>query len=70
MATSFDFKVISDTKFEGLSLIVANSEQAFNYLTEECKYLHLSDGTVPIFPDFVGDFINDAEHAHLSTEYV
>ena len=70
MATSFDFKVLSDTKFEGLSLIVANNEQAFNYLTEECKYLHLSDGTVPIFPDFVADFISDAGHAHFHCEYV
>ena len=70
LATTFDFKLISETKFPGISLIVANNEDAFNYLTEECRYLALSDGSVPIFPDFVGDFINDAEHAHLSTEYV
>ena len=70
MATTFDFKILSETKFPGLSLIVANNEEAFDYLKDECKYLHLEDGTVPIFPDFVGDFINDAEHAHLSTEYV
>jgi len=70
LATSFDFKLISESKFHGLSLIIANNEEAFNYLTEECNYLALDDGSVPIFPDFVGDFINDAEHAHLSTEYV
>ena len=70
MAVTFDFKIISDTKVPGISLIVAQNEDAFCYLTEEEDMHILADGSAPLATDKVGDFISDAEWAHLSTAYV
>ena len=70
MSVSFDFKIISDTKVPGISLIVAQNEDAFCYLTEEEDLTILLDGSAPLATDKVGDFISDAEHAHLCTSYV
>lgn len=70
MNISFDFQIISKSEIPGISLIVAQNEDAFSYLTDELNYSTLTDGSAPIFPETVGDFISDAEHAHLCCEYV
>ena len=46
------------------------TEEAFNYIVDELEYTTLSDGSCPLFTDKVGDFISDAECAHLSTSYI
>ena len=69
MSVSYDFQVIGHTQLPGMSLIVAQNESAYSYLTEECNMNVLSDGAAPIFNDCVGDFISDAEHAHLCCLY-
>ena len=70
LAISFDFKIISDTQVPGISLVMAQNEDAFSYLTEEEDLAYLADGSVPLATDQVGDFISDAEHAHLCCNYV
>ena len=49
---------------------MAQNEDAFSYLTEEEDLAYLADGSVPLATDQVGDFISDAEHAHLCCNYV
>ena len=49
---------------------MAQTEEAYNYIVDELEYTTLSDGSCPLFTDKVGDFISDAECAHLSTSYI
>ena len=60
MATSFDFTIISETEIPGMSLIVANNEDAFRFMTEEEQLDIISDGSAPVFNFNVGDFVSDA----------
>ena len=50
--------------------MIAFNEDAFSYLTEEEDMAYLKDGSVPLATDQVGDFISDAEWAHLSSALV
>jgi hypothetical protein len=70
MSITFDFQIISDTQVPGISLVMAQNEDAFSYLTEEEDLAYLADGSVPLSTDLVGDFINDAEWAHMACNYV
>ena len=70
MSFNYDFTVISETPINGISLVMAQTEEAFNYIVDELEYTTLSDGSCPLFTDKVGDFISDAESAHLSTSYI
>ena len=70
MTVSYDFKIISDTSVPGISLVMAQNEDAFSYLTDEEEYTTLKDGSAPIRTEYVGDFISDAEHAHFCSSYV
>ena len=65
MATSFDFQIISNTLVPGISLVVAQNEDAFSYLTEEEEYTYLNDGSVPLVNESIDDFILDAEQAQF-----
>ena len=67
---SFDFEIVSNTLISGVSLIMPLNEQAYDYVTDECDYDTLKDGSVPLFNEVVGDFISDAESAHLSCNYI
>ena len=60
MATSFDFQIITRTEFPGISLVVAQNEDAFTYITEEEQRPCRADGGVYLATDQVGDFISDA----------
>ena len=70
MPITFDFKIVRDTQVPGISLVMAQNEDAFSYITEEEDLAYLADGSVPLATDQVGDFISDAEHAHLCCNYV
>ena len=69
MATIYDFRIIANSAISGLSLVLPQNEDALTYLTEEAEMSILKDGSAPIFTDNVGDFILDAEWAHLSSSY-
>ena len=70
MATTYDFTIVSNEFINGLSLVMPMNEQAYSYITNELEYTTLKDGSAPVFNEVVGDFISDAESAHLSCEYV
>ena len=69
MATSFDFTIISRTDVPGISLVVAQNEDAFSYLFDEDMTI-LPNGSSPIDSDNVGDFISDAGWDKYSVELV
>lgn len=69
MSITYDFQIVS-TDIPGLSLVVAQNEDAFSYLTEEADMTILKDGSSPLASDQIGDFINDAEWAHLCSHLV
>ena len=70
MSNYVDFQIISRTEVPGISLVIAQNEDAFSYLTEEEDMAYFADGSVPLATDQVGDFISDAEWAHLSSALV
>ena len=70
MANTFDFQIISNTLVPGISLVIAQNEDAFSYLTEEEEYTYLNDGSVPLVNEAIDDFILDAESCHLSSALV
>ena len=70
MSVSFDFTIISDTSVPGISLVMAQNEAAYSYLTDEEEYTTLMDGSAPIRTEFVGDFISDAEQAQFCSNYI
>ena len=67
---SFDFTIISPTAVPGLSLIVAQNEDAFTYLTDDEEFTYLKDGSVPLDTDRIGDFISDAGWKGYNSELV
>ena len=69
-AITFDFNIIGRTDVPGVSLIVAQNEDAFSYLTEEADMAVLNDGSAPLSTDRVSAFINDAERCHLCSALV
>ena len=67
--TNYDFQIF-DTELLGVSLVCAQNEDAFRYLVDEAHLTVFEDGTAPLFQEYVGDFVSDAEHAHLCSELV
>tara|TARA_B100001778_G_scaffold320635_1_gene311213 strand:- start:1309 stop:1524 length:216 start_codon:yes stop_codon:yes gene_type:complete len=67
---TYDFQIISNTLLDGVSLVMAQNEDAFSYLTDELNYQTLEDGSAPVFTEVVGDFISDAEQAHMCCNYI
>ena len=68
MSVTYDFKIVS-SNLSGISVIEAQTEDAFVYLTEEAHMTVFADGTSVLFDERVGDFINDCEHAHFCCTY-
>ena len=69
MAVTFDFTIVG-SNIPGVSQVIPQNEDAFSYLVEETHYSILQDGSLALFDERVGDFISDAEHAHLCCNYV
>ena len=70
MTTAFDFRIIARTDVPGISLVVAQNEDAFTYLMEEAEMTVLPNGTSPLATDKVGDFVSDCGWAHYACDYV
>ena len=69
MSVTFDFQII-DSNIAGISQVIAQNEDAFRYLVDEAHFTVFQDGSAALFDERVGDFISDAEQAHLCCEYV
>ena len=70
MATSVDFQIIAYTDVPGISLVVAQNEDAFVYATETEDMDCLQDGSMPLASDKVGDFICDCGWDNFSCTLV
>lgn len=70
MTTTFDFQIIARTDVPGISLVVAQNEDAFTYLMEEADMTVLPNGTSPLATDKIGDFVSDCGWAHYACDYV
>ena len=66
---TYDFTII-DTNIAGVSKIVPQNEDAYQYLVEETQLTVFQDGSTALFDERVGDFISDASHAQLCCAYV
>ncbi len=53
-----------------MSLIVAQNEDAFKYLTDDEDLGYFQDGSVPLDTDRVGDFISDSSWVGFNSELV
>ena len=70
MATSVDFRIISRTDVPGISLVVAQNEDAFVYATETEDMAFFQDGSIPLASDKVGDFLEDCGWENFSCTLV
>ena len=69
MSITYDFEIVG-TNLSGVSLVCAQNEDAFRFLVDEAHFTVFSDGSAALFDENVGDFISDAESAHLCCNYV
>ena len=69
MATSFDFTIVK-SNLPGISEVVPQNEDAFQYLVHETDYSIFADGSTVLFDERIGDFISDAGQAHLCCDLV
>ena len=70
MTVTFDFTIVSRTDVPGISQVMPQNEEAYNYLVDEAHLHVLQDGSAVLFSDTVGDFISDSAWAHLSCNLV
>ncbi len=70
MTTTYDFQIIANTEISGMSLVVAQNEDAFSYLTQEEELGYFQDGSVPLSTDRISRFIVDAERNHMCSALV
>ena len=69
MSNSVDFEIIENTKVPGISLVVAQNEDAYAYLAS-ADITVLANGTAPMDSEYIGDFISDAGWEHFSSALV
>ena len=69
MSVTYDFTIVA-SGVSGISHVVPQNEEAFEYLVDECHMTTFKDGSAALFDEKVGDFMSDASWAHLSCEYV
>ena len=69
MSVTFDFQIVS-TDIPGMSLVIAQNEDAFSFVTDELDLNTLPDGSAPLSDSHVVEFIADAENAHLCSAVV
>ena len=70
MPTTYDFEVIRATTVPGISLVMAQNEDAFSYLTDELELSNFADGSVPLSTQQLPEFVETAERAQLCSVLV
>ena len=66
MTVTYDFQIVG-TQLPGVYKVMAQNEDAFSYITDECDMVTLPDGSAPISDTKVAHFIETSEQAHLSS---
>ena len=70
MSATYDFQLISNTSVSGMSLIVAQNEDAFSFITDELGFGYFQDGSAPLDTRNLPEFNETAERAHFACELV
>ncbi len=69
MSVAYDFQIIT-TDIPGVCKVMSMNEDAFSYLTDECDYATLPDGSAPLGDSKVAHFIETSEQAQLCSVLV
>ena len=69
MSVTYDFQIVA-TDIPGISMVMSMNEDAFSYLTDECEYATLPDGSAPLGDTKVAHFIETSEQAQLCSVLV
>ena len=69
MSITYDFTIVS-TNINGISAVMPNNEDAYNWMTQEAHLSSFPDGSTVLFNENVGDFVSDAGHAQMCCELV
>ncbi len=70
MTVTFDFTIVSQTEIPGISHVIPQNEDAYNYLVEDMDFTVMQDGSACLFEELVGDFVSDAGWDKLECEIV
>ena len=65
---TYDFKLLS-SGVPGMSLVMAQNEDAFETITGEFDMAVISDGSAPLDNNRLSDFVHLAERAHLACDF-
>ena len=68
MSVSFDFTLVS-SGVRGMSLVMSQNEQAYDFLTDEMDMMTISDGSAPLDDNRLSSFAQLAESAHLACDF-
>ena len=66
---TYDFHIVK-TSVPGIRMVISQNEDAFSYITDECNYASLPDGSVPISDVKVARFVETSEQAQLCSVLV
>ena len=68
MSVSFDFTLVS-SGVPGMSLVMAQNEEAFETITGEFDMTTISNGGAPLDNSRLSEFVHLAESAHLACDF-
>ena len=68
MSVSFDFTLVS-SGVRGMSLVMSQNEQAYDFLTDEMDMMTIADGSAPLDDNRLSSFAQLAESAHLACDF-
>ena len=68
MSVTYDFKLLS-SGVPGMSLVMAQNEEAFDAITDEFDMTVISNGSAPLDNSRLSDFKHLAERAQLACDF-
>ena len=68
MSVTFDFTLVS-SGVPGMSLVMAQNEEAFETITGEFDMAVIASGGAPLDNSRLSDFVHLAESAHLACDF-
>ena len=68
MSVTYDFKLISSV-IPGISLVMAQNEEAYDAMTDEFDMSTIADGSAPMYNSRLSEFVELAESAQLCCDF-
>lgn len=65
---TYDFKIVG-SNISGVSQVIAQNEEAYNWLIEEAHMTVFADGSSALFEERVSEFVNDAGWSHFVCDW-